>query len=217
MDFDASFFVHLAAACYVAGYLIRDQLWLRTLLLVGTFFYIAYYYFAPNVPLWEAITWSSVMAAANAYVIVDMARDRASFGITASQRTLYDRFAPMAPGEFRRLVRIGHFHAVDAETVLTREDVQPTHLYFVTEGPIEIEKKGGSFTIEAPAFIGEVSLLTDSTASATVRLWPGARYVAWERRDLMVLLDRRPQLRQRFDTLLNIDLAKKVGAGTRTA
>jgi len=123
----------------------------------------------------------------------------------------------MSPGDFRRLTRVAQFHEVDAETVLTREGTRPTHLYFVTEGAIEIEKKGMRFSIEAPAFIGEVSLLTDTTASATARVRPGVRYVSWERGALTTLLGRRPVLRQRFDTLLNIDLARKVGAGTRPA
>ncbi|MEL7138594.1 MAG: cyclic nucleotide-binding domain-containing protein [Pseudomonadota bacterium] len=214
---DASVFVHLAAAAYVAGYLIRDQLWLRLLLLIGTFFYIAYYWLVSDTPLWDAIIWSAIMAVANIYVMIEMAHDRVGFGIHASQRALYNRFAPMSPGDFRRLMRVAQFHEVDAETVLTRECERPSHLYFVTEGPIEIEKKGMRFTIEPPAFIGEVSLLMGTTASATVRVRPGVRYVSWERDALTTLLGRRPVLRQRFDTLLNVDLARKVEAGTRPA
>ncbi|MEM9763120.1 MAG: cyclic nucleotide-binding domain-containing protein [Pseudomonadota bacterium] len=214
---DASVFVHLAAAAYVAGYLIRDQLWLRLLLFIGTVFYILYYWLEPETPLWEAIIWSAVMAVANAWVIVELAHDRVGFSIHHSQRALYERFSPMSPGDFRRLTRVAQFHEVDAETVLTREGVRPTHLYFVTEGIIEIEKKGMRFTIEAPAFIGEVSLLTETTASATTRVRPSVRYVSWERGALTSLLGRRPVLRQRFDTLLNVDLARKVGAGTRPA
>ncbi|MEM6676508.1 MAG: cyclic nucleotide-binding domain-containing protein [Pseudomonadota bacterium] len=207
---DWAFLVHLAALTQVAGYLIRDQLWLRLLLLIGTVFYGAYYYLFPAEPLWEAFYWALAMGAANAGMTLALLRDRMVFGIAGSQLDLFRRFSPMAPGEFRRLMQIGVHHAADAEMVLTREGQKPTHLYFVTSGSIEIEKGTWCIKSAAPSFIGEISLLTDSPASATVRVRSGVRYVSWEREALRKLLARRPLLRERFDGLINQDLALKV-------
>ncbi|MEM8625123.1 MAG: cyclic nucleotide-binding domain-containing protein [Pseudomonadota bacterium] len=214
---DWSILVHLASGTYVAGYLLRDQLWLRLLLLLGTFFYIGYYYLEPSEPLWEAIVWSSLMAVANTFMIMGLVRDRASFGMAAEHARLYERFSPMSPGDFRRLMRIAQSHSIDAETVLTREGELPGALYYVTEGTIEIEKGSQRFSIEAPSFIGEVSLLMGGPATATVRIRPNARYLAWERTTLHALLERRETLQHRFDKILGRDMAGKVGAGTRNA
>jgi len=51
----AEIFVYGALLFYVLGFLFRDELWLRGLLFVGTIFYILYYYFAAQSPLWDAI------------------------------------------------------------------------------------------------------------------------------------------------------------------
>lgn len=52
--------VHLGAALYLAGFLFRDQILLRALVIAGDLVYISYFYFAPEVPLWGGIFWSSV-------------------------------------------------------------------------------------------------------------------------------------------------------------
>ena len=43
--------VHVAALLYLVGFLFRDQLILRGLILVGDLVYILYFYFAPESPL----------------------------------------------------------------------------------------------------------------------------------------------------------------------
>lgn len=44
--------VHAGALLYLAGFLFRNQLILRGLIIAGDFVYILYFYFAPEVPLW---------------------------------------------------------------------------------------------------------------------------------------------------------------------
>lgn len=58
--FDHDNIVHIAAAFYLAGFLFRDQIMLRTLIIAGDVIYILYFFFAPQVPLWGGIFWSSV-------------------------------------------------------------------------------------------------------------------------------------------------------------
>ena len=53
-----AYLAHLAAICYALGLITRDQIVLRILIFLGTLFYIAYYYFVPSIPLWDAIGWS---------------------------------------------------------------------------------------------------------------------------------------------------------------
>ena len=44
--------VHVGALLYLAGFLFRNQIVLRSLIIAGDFVYILYFYFAPDVPLW---------------------------------------------------------------------------------------------------------------------------------------------------------------------
>ena len=62
--------VHLASSLYVIGFWIRDQLLLRSMVLLGTIFYIIYYYYAAEIPLWNAILWSGILGVVNLYVTV---------------------------------------------------------------------------------------------------------------------------------------------------
>ncbi|MEN0041309.1 MAG: hypothetical protein AAF764_08210, partial [Pseudomonadota bacterium] len=58
---DPNSLAHAAAGFYALGLLTRNQILLRLLILFGTGFYIAYYYLAPSMPLWEAIIWSCIL------------------------------------------------------------------------------------------------------------------------------------------------------------
>jgi len=49
----AGSFVYLALMFYVLGSLVRDELWLRVLILTGSFCYVIYYIYAPERPLWD--------------------------------------------------------------------------------------------------------------------------------------------------------------------
>ena len=75
MEFDYSYFwsagvfVNLALLFYVLGFLARDEIWLRGLILIGTAFYLIYYYYAADTPLWDAIFASGVLGLANIYMI----------------------------------------------------------------------------------------------------------------------------------------------------
>ncbi len=51
----SDFLVVAAAGMFVLGYLIINQILLRTMLLIGTGFYIWYYAVVDDAPLWPAI------------------------------------------------------------------------------------------------------------------------------------------------------------------
>ncbi|MEO0913667.1 MAG: hypothetical protein AAFY59_11875, partial [Pseudomonadota bacterium] len=68
--------VHLAALMQVTGYLLKDQIQLRLLLLAGNVLYGVYYVVHPDTPLWDAMGWSVVMVLSNAVLIVVILRER---------------------------------------------------------------------------------------------------------------------------------------------
>ncbi|HVY19979.1 MAG TPA: cyclic nucleotide-binding domain-containing protein [Bauldia sp.] len=202
--------VHLAAAIYLAGFLFRDQIMLRGLLIAGDVVYTAYYVFAPAEPLWGGAFWSIVFILVNTVMITRIIADRAHFGLSEDELLLFRKLDTMTPGEFRRFVRLAGWHKASDQTILTRENQQLENLYFVIDGGITIEKAGRATPIDAGVFIGEVSFLLTQPASATVTLSPEARYVAWDAGALRRLLIRAPSLRIAFNAALNRDMAAKV-------
>lgn len=202
--------VYLAFAFDVLGFLARDELWLRTLMLIGSAFYIAYYYFVADTPLWDAMLTNGALAAVNFLMICVVISERTTFAMSADNQSLYRMFPLLTPGQFRRLRRVAERIEATAPTELVRQGRRPEHLYFVIDGPVEIEKGGSLSRIPSRVFIGEVAFLTGRTASATVWVEPGASYLQWRTSDLERLSRRSPQLRVALLGHLNMDMATKV-------
>ena len=202
--------VHMAALTQVIGYLIRDQLSLRVLLLTGTILYIAYYRLYPETPLWDAIFWGCMLGLANLISIILILRDRTGWRMNENEARLYTAFNRIGPGEFRRLMKLARFEQSTGEKVLTYEGEVPERLYFVIAGHIGIHKAGRAFSEPPGTFIGELSFLTHTPASATVMVAPGAHFVSWDRETLARVLRRKPSMKQALDMLMTQDIAAKL-------
>ena len=212
----AAILVHIAAMFYVAGFLVRDQLVLRMLVLTGTLLYLIYYYVALDDPLWDAIFWSVVMGMANLFVIIQLIFERTTFNMSEYDKRLFAVFEGMTPGEFRRILKITKWRNSDGETKLTVEN-EPVHsLYYVLDGPTQIHKQGQSFSIGNSAFIGEVGFFLKTNASATVRVAEGGHYVEWNGDELRALQAKYPGIRAALHSILNADMASKVAKSMGT-
>lgn len=203
-------FVHLAAGLYLVGFLFRDQIMLRALVIAGDIVFILYYLFAPAEPLWGGIVWSAIFIGVNVVMIVQIVADRTHRSMPDEHVRLYSMFDAMTPGEFRRMVRTARWETAKAETRLTEENKPLERLYFVLEGDIAIDKSGKRIAIAPGIFIGEVAFLLSRPASATVIVAPGTRYVVWDTVPLRRLLIRAPSLSIALSSALNRDMAAKV-------
>jgi hypothetical protein len=202
--------VHIGAALYLTGFLFRDQVMLRALVAGGDLVYLFYFYFAPHVPLWGGVFWSLILVLVNAWMIFRILADRAHFAMNEEERRLFGLLDGLTPGEFRQLIKAGHWHSATSPTTITEENQPLDRLYYVLDGNVAIEKAGTRFTIGPGTFIGEVAFLLKRPASAKVTLGDGARYVVWEIAALRRLMLRAPSLAMAVAAALNKDMAAKV-------
>lgn len=212
---DTGWLVHIAMLGYVTGFLFRNQIILRILVLCGTAFYISYYYLHPSEPLWGAIFASFMIMGANLIGLGRILYSKMMFGITSEHRPVFAAMAGLEPGEFRRLMRIGEFHIAESAEVLTRENEDSDSLFFVVHGTLRAEKEGRRFAIPNKMFIGEIGFVLHRTATATVRLATGGTYIRWDKKALRTALDESASLERAFEALLGRDMARKVSAGVR--
>ena len=106
--FDPKYLAYAAGGFYTLGYLVINQVILRLLVLVGTGFYIWYYFVIGDVPLWEAIWVSVILGAANIIGLTNLWFHKSRLYIPRAHRDIYDRsFSHMPPADFRILMRIG--------------------------------------------------------------------------------------------------------------
>ncbi len=207
---DAGIFVHLATLGYVLGFLCKNQILLRMLMLVATTSYIVYYFYFPEIPLWGAIIGSSLLIIANIVGTTRLIFDRFPFSINTEHRAIFENLKGLQPGEFRRLMKVAEVQTADSDIILTKEGMHPDYLYFVIEGQPKASKGQSSFPMEAKKFVGEVSFILNYPASATVSLPKGSSYARWDRTELSKILAKNPSLGQAFEALIGRDTAHKV-------
>jgi len=206
----AGLFVQLALVCYVLGLLTRNELLLRALLLVGTTFYIVYYYFIGDAPLWDAILASVAIGVANLSVLIAILRERSTLGMSAAMLELYLRFPTLNPGQFRKIIAHAKIEDLNEPRQLCEQGQPQTNLYLVADGSVTVRRDGQEFQVGAGNFIGEIAFLIATPATATVITNPGCRIATWDRARLEAFLAGRPEINHAFRAMINTDVARKL-------
>ena len=205
-----SVWIALAGALFTLGYLIINQVTLRIVMLLGSLCYIAYYATAAEDPLWGAIYGSILMIVANLIGLFALLWRNAMWSLPKAHKDIFPLFAPMRPGDFRTLMRLGQRYTADQSGEVTREGAKLDKLYFLISGKVKVEKMGSSFHMEGPLFMGEVAYLLQSGSAATTYVLEGSEIVSWERADLEKAINRRPRIKLALDAMISNDLARKV-------
>jgi CRP-like cAMP-binding protein len=202
--------VLLAGAVQTAAMLFRNQIIMRCILIFGTALYIIYYLKIVSPPLYEAAFISTAIGASTLYGLLLLLLDRSQLMLSSDLIPVYKAMGTMEPGQFRRLMRLGHRHILETDTVLTHEGKKPENLFFIKSGTVIAEKAGTRFRLTAPLFIGEIAYITGAPASATIRAEAGADVVEWHSATLQRATRRKPNLGLALDARLASDLARKV-------
>ncbi len=208
--FSTAVLIHLGALLYVIGFLVRDELALRLLVLGGTILYILYYLLFPDVPLWDAILTSSILGIANVWILCKIVFERYTFAMSDDEKKLYEVFSTLTPGQFRKILKVTYWHTSLGGEILCTEDEKADRLYYLIEGNARIEKGDSKFEIPSDKFLGEISFILESNYSATVLATKDMRYVEWNTEELRSLMKKNPLLRNALIALFNQDLAKKL-------
>jgi hypothetical protein len=190
-----------------------DVLWFRWLAVATSLVGIGYKILYPHeTPLWMVVCWNILFILINLIHITILLQGRKPVRFDAEEQELYDTlFYRFSPVEFSRLLHIGHWCRGEAGETLTREGEPVTHLILIYDGVVEVESKGQLVTqLHKGSFIGEMSLITNNPASATVRINEPVRYLRWEKSELQRLLQRDPSLNNAMQTVVATDLTRKL-------
>ncbi|WP_308917062.1 cyclic nucleotide-binding domain-containing protein [Jannaschia sp. LMIT008] len=200
-----------ALACYLSGFLFRDEVALRSLIVVGSSFYLIYYATVGDTPLWDALLASVAIISVNLAMLLVIGRERSLLGLSPLGREVVAATG-LAPGQVRALLR--HAMPVTAETDLDliRAGRMPEAIWLVLSGPVDVRRDGRTMPLRRGNFAGELAYMLDRPATADVVARPGSRAVGWEVGRLRTLLRRRPVLDARLTALMGTDVARKLAA-----
>lgn len=203
-------FVHLALICYVLGFLARGDLVLRGLILLGSGFYVVYYYSVTDQPLWEAIIGTGAIIVANIYSTVRIIRERSTWGMSAEGLKTYYAFNTLRPGQFRRLMRFADKRTFDKDTPLFERGALLDKVYFIQQGVALIERDERVSEIGTGDFIGELAFVRSTTASASVTVTAGAVLLEFDSAELKRQMASSDSLSNAIVALFNQDMAAKL-------
>ena len=203
-------FLHIGGLISFTALALKDQLKLRSVLLVSIIFTAIFHLRGEHGPLWQELLWNAVEFGINGIVLTQLVLDRTHIGLNGEAEELFNALKFLSPGEFRALLKLGKWETAEDTQVITTEGVAPNDLFYVLKGRVHIEKGGREFTIDPRTFIGEVAFLHSTPASATVWLEPGARYLRWPVEKLERGLQSKENLRTAIMRLISLDTATKV-------
>lgn len=206
----ANIFVHLALLFYSLGFMVRDELWLRGLVFVGTVFYILYYAFISDSPLWDAIFASVVLGVINVWMIGVIILERTKLTMSRDVKRAYACFPNLNPGQFRRVIKKANQKSAEQEMALTHQGMRSDKLFLILDGSAEMQKDDVVCAIKAPMFIGEIGFLKNTSASATVTVSAGTTFFEWNTADLNTILNRKVAIKNAMIALFSKDLAHKL-------
>lgn len=212
IEYSHSWLIYIGAGLLLVAYGIRDELRLRVLIIVSTFVYIAYYYWLPTGTLWEPVITSILFVLINLWVLGQIALERTTFRLSEDEKSLFDAFETLSPGQFRRVLKLAQWRTADDPdgTLLTREDEPSSALFYVFDGIISVEKHGRQFRLPEGNFVGEVGYVLNRHTTTTSVAPEGVRYIEWDAHKLRALGKARPALGNALNALLTRDLAKKL-------
>lgn len=209
--------VYMAFVFDLFGFLARDELILRLLMLAGSALYLVYFYNVSDEPLWDVIIADVALALANLSMIFIVVMERSTISMSRDDEALFSHFPMLTPGQFRKLLKSARVLSATGPVDLTREGAPVDRLWFVHEGAVRIEKAGSGTTITRPMFVGELAFLTGAPASASVSAEAGARYLEWDAAVLRSKVGKSSDLNVALQAQFNADLVDKVTHSTPLA
>jgi hypothetical protein len=165
-----------------------------------------------------SLVWSALLLAACLAMLGRRLWDNRSVRFSAEEQAMLDRlFAELPRNRARHLIDQGLWLSGKAGDVLTREGETVDHLYYLAEGEARVVLTGSQVGTCRPGdLIGELTVLSGETASATVILNTPARFWCARADDLRPYVEAHEDIRRAIEHGFATVLKAKLRASNRT-
>jgi CRP-like cAMP-binding protein len=204
------YLAHLAALLLVAAALQRRPRAIRLLTTLAGVAALAHFALAGAGFSW--IFWSGLFAAINAVHFAALAMRARTGRLLEEERALFDEVMKVSePGQQRHLQDLIDWRDIAPGQALVTQGQANPPLIYVAHGRAEIAVDGKRVGECAPGdFLGEMSLISGQTATATVSAAEPMRVARFDREALAQLSRAAPEVGRALDSALNRSLAAKV-------
>ena len=160
----------------------------------------------------SALFWNSLLLLVNAVLLLQFWRSNAAVRFTADEEPMLEALLNGLPRtRARHFLDQGFWLTGQAGEALIREGEPVTHLFYIAEGSARVTSDGKAVgRLGAGDLIGEVTVLSGDTASATVMLETAARLWCAPAQTLRLYLDAHHDVRHAVEQSFSAALRHKL-------
>jgi hypothetical protein len=145
------------------------------------------------------------------YIVKNLVLIAAAIVIGGKIRHRMQGLMRFAPDEFTALLHRGTWAVAQRGDKLVEQGKALNRVFFIHSGRFAVRVDGQEVAQrQGGQFVGEISFLTQATATATVEILAPTRYLYWERPLLEALLEKEPTLYYALLSSMNLDLITKL-------
>lgn len=203
-------FAHCAALLLVAAAIATRPRTVRLLVTLAGLAALAHVVLAGLGPLW--LLWTFLFTAVNAVHFAALLARARSGRLLEEERELFDEVMKIGePGHQRHLKDLIDWRDIEPGQALVTQGQPRPPLIYIARGRADILVDGKTVGEGAPGdFLGEMSLISGQTATATVTAAEAMRVARFDREALAQLSRAAPEIGRALDSALNRSLAAKV-------
>ncbi|NNF65719.1 MAG: cyclic nucleotide-binding domain-containing protein [Acidimicrobiia bacterium] len=201
-------FLNLTYVAYVVAPAIKNELWLRVLLMINALGFATWGLLIGNL---SVVFWNVVFAGISAYGIVRLLRERREVPLPEGLAAIRDHlFKGVSNRNFLLFWSLGE-SADMADGKLTTHGEPVDRLHLLIDGGARVIADGVEVAELGPhQFVGEMAFVSGECASATVAIDRPCTVHSWAFSDLETLHTLEPQLSLPLLSSINRDLANKL-------
>ena len=199
---------HLAFGLIAFSFLVKDILWLRFVSILASLFSVLYNFYIPDQPMWLAINWNIVFVLVNLYHIAVIIYEKRPIKMAPKDKELYEiLFKDLSPVEYLKITKIANWKTFKSGETIIRQEHLVTDLVLIYNGTVDVvvDKKKVA-ELKDGQFVGEMSFLTEKSATATCIVKHDTECLMWKQPEFKELLKRNPSLYYTIQGLLSNQL-----------
>ena len=199
---------HLAFGLIAFSFLVKDILWLRIVSILASLFSVFYNWVIPVEPMWIPIGWNFVFVGLNLYHIAVIIYEKRPIKMAPKDKELYETlFRDLSPVEYLKISKVAEWKTFKSgETIIRQEHLVPD-LILIYNGTVDVVVENKKVAeLKDGQFVGEMSFLTEKTATATCIVKHNTECLVWKQPEFKELLKRNPSLYYTIQSLLSNQL-----------
>ena len=208
---------HLAFGLIAFSFLVKDIFWLRVVSIVASLFSVFYNYVIPLEPMWLAINWNFIFIGVNLFHIGVILYEKRAVKMDAKNEELYSTlFKDMTPVEYLKISRAAQWETLKPNMRVITQGMPVPDLYLIYNGTVDVIVDNEHIAeLRDGEFVGEMSFLTEKTATATCKVRHESQCLVWKQREFKELLKRNPSLYFTIQSVLSAQVSDKLVSSTK--